>query len=182
MPRPYRIGRRNFLGIGVAGGLSISAIPASVLAGKSQSGSTDRPGSAKNVLVILEQGGMSHTDTWDPKPDTIASQASPYRPISTNVPGMQFTELLTKTSKVAEKLSVIRSMHHTTGIANGHPKGTQYSLSGHVPGGPVEMPDIGSVVAHRIGSNCNYLAPYIMAPGNSEQAKESRLGFLPPEN
>ncbi len=179
MLRSYRLGRRNFIGIGMAGGLSLLSNPGQVLAGTDQR--RDRPGRAKNVLVILEQGGMSHMDTWDPKPDTLAEQVSPYRPIKTNVPGMHFTELLTHTSKVADKLSVIRSMHHTTGVANGHPKGTQYTLSGHAPGGPLEMPDIGSVVAHRIDSDCRYLAPYIMAPGNSEQAKESRLGFLPPD-
>ena len=178
-PRPfmlpsYRLGRRNFLGIGMAGSLSMLAAPAGATSTKE-----DRPGRAKNVLVILEQGGMSQMDTWDPKPETIAEQMSPHKPIKTNVPGMQFTELLTHTSKVADKLTVIRSMHHTTGVANGHPKGTQYTLSGHVPGGPIVMPDIGSAVAHRMGSDCHYLAPYIMAPGNSEQAKESRLGFLP---
>ena len=169
--------RRNFLGIGVAGGLSLfqNAVTVKALEGQYR----DRPGRAKNVLVILEQGGMSHTDTWDPKPDTLVGQLSPHKPISTTVPGMQFTELLAKTSRVAHKISVIRSMYHTNGITNGHPKGTQYTLSGHVPGGPIEMPDIGSVVAHRVGSNCDYLPPYIMAPGNSEQAKESRLGFMP---
>jgi hypothetical protein len=177
MPRSHRLGRRNFIGIGMAGGLSLLNNPETLTALEAEH--RDRPGRAKNVLVILEQGGMSHTDTWDPKPDTLVGQLSPYKPISTNVPGMQFTELLPQTSTVADKLSVIRSMHHTTGIANGHPKGTQYTLSGHVPGGPLEMPDIGSVVAHRISSNCRYLSPYIMAPGNSEQAKESRLGFMP---
>ena len=164
MPRSHSLGRRNFLGIGMAGGLSLLNNVEALTALEAEY--KDRPGRAKNVLVILEQGGMSHTDTWDPKPDTLVGQLSPYKPISTNVPGMQFTELLPHTSKVADKLSVIRSMHHTTGIANGHPKGTQYTLSGHIPGGPLEMPDIGSVVAHRINSNCRYLSPYIMAPGN----------------
>jgi len=171
------LGRRNFIGIGVAGGLSVLNSPFASEAFEGEY--RDRPGRAKNVLVILEQGGMSHTDTWDPKPDTLVEQMSPYKTVSTNVPGMQFTELLSETSKVADKLTVIRSMYHTSGVTNGHPKGTQYTLSGHVPGGPLEMPDIGSVVAHRISSNCGYLPPYIMAPGNSEQAKESRLGFMP---
>jgi len=180
MLHTHRIGRRNFLGIGIAGGLSLLDLPSVTNAADDSSGG-DRPGRAKNVLVILEQGGMSHIDTWDPKPDALAEHASPYRPIKTNVPGMQFTELLTKTSQVADKLTVIRSMHHKSGVANGHPKGTQYALSGHVPVGALEMPDIGSAVAHRIGSSCSYLAPYILAPGNSEQAKESRVGFLPPE-
>jgi len=177
VPKACNLGRRNFIGIGAAGGLSVLNSPFASEAFEGEY--RDRPGRAKNVLVILEQGGMSHTDTWDPKPDTLVEQMSPYKTVSTNVPGMQFTELLSETSKVADKLTVIRSMYHTSGVTNGHPKGTQYTLSGHVPGGPLEMPDIGSVVAHRISSNCGYLPPYIMAPGNSEQAKESRLGFMP---
>ncbi len=64
MLRSYRLGRRNFIGIGMAGGLSLLSNPGQVLAGTDQR--RDRPGRAKNVLVILEQGGMSHMDTWDP--------------------------------------------------------------------------------------------------------------------
>ena len=166
--------RRSFLGLGVAGGLSIHT------AMKCQAASTSgRPAQAKNVLVILEQGGMSHMDTWDPKPDAVSEHRSPFKPVSTVVPGMQFTSLLSKTAKVADRLTVIRGMHHTQSGANGHPKGTQYALSGEIPGGPLEMPDIGSIVAQKMGTDCRYLPPYIMVPGNSEQAKESRVGFLP---
>ena len=174
-----QFGRRSFLGIGMAGGLTSLSV-SRLLAQTAKNG--DRPGSAKNVLVILEQGGMSHIDTWDPKPESLADNRSPYKPINTNAPGIQFTELLSRTSQVADKLTVIRSMHHKNGIASGHPKGTQYALSGHVPGGPVEMPDIGSVVGHRINSHCSYLPSYIMAPGNHEQAKMTTRGFLPPGN
>ncbi len=168
-----RVQRRSFLGLGMAGGLSL------LNNGRSFASGATGKGRAKNVLVILEQGGLSHMDTWDPKPEAPADHRSIYQPISTNVAGMQFTELLTHTARVADKLTVIRSMHHTTNVANGHPTGTQYALSGEVPGGPVEMPDIGSVAAHTIGSRCDYLPPYIMIPGNHEQAKETRQGFLP---
>ena len=73
-------------------------------------------------------------------------------------------------------------MYHPKAGANGHPKGTQYTLSGQHPGGILEMPDIGSVVSRQLGSRCDYLPPYVMIPGNSEQAKESRTGFLPEAN
>ncbi|MCH7988844.1 MAG: DUF1501 domain-containing protein [Planctomycetes bacterium] len=139
--------------------------------------STKRP-RAKNVLVVLEQGAMSHVDTWDPKPDVATDHRSPFKPVSTNVPGIQFTELLSHTARIADKLAVVRSMFHPKSGANGHPKGTQYMLSGSHPGGPIEMPDIGSVVAKIQETQCSYLPPYIMVPGNSEQAKESRTGFL----
>lgn len=136
-------------------------------------------GKAKNVLVLLEQGGMSHMDTWDPKPGMVNEHRSPFRPIDTNVPGIQFTELLPKTAKIADKLAVVRNFHHKKAGADAHPNGTQYVLSGAHPGGPTEMPDIGSVVSKIIGTKCPALPPYIMVPGNHEQAKETRTGFLP---
>jgi hypothetical protein len=134
---------------------------------------------AKNVLVILEQGGMSHIDTWDPKPSMVSEHRSPFKSIDTNVPGIQFTELLPKTAKIADKLAVVRSFRHPRGGADAHPNGTQYVLSGVHPTSPIEMPDIGSVVAKISGTDCPALPPYIMVPGNSEQAKETRTGYLP---
>jgi hypothetical protein len=169
--------RRSFLKSAAAGVLGMSlgemlAVEAGAAAGR-------RGRLAKNVLVVLEQGGMSHIDTWDPKPQIASENRSPYQPIDTNVAGIQFTELLKKTSRVADKLAVVRSMYHPKSGANGHPKGTQYMLSGAHPGGPTEIPDIGSVVGLLLGTSATHLPPYMMVPGNSEQAKESRTGFLP---
>src|SRR5581483_4161248 len=138
-----------------------------------------KAGRARNVLVVLEQGGVSHMDTWDPKPEVVSEHRSPYRPIPTSVPGLQFTELLPCTARVAHRLAVVRSMYHAKPGANGHPDGTQYALSGAHPRSPVEMPDLGCVAAHLLGSDCPYLPPYIMVPGNHEQAAVTRNGFLP---
>ncbi|MFN6050920.1 MAG: DUF1501 domain-containing protein [Planctomycetia bacterium] len=167
--------RRSFLsasGLGVLGLTYQQCLSAAEVTGKKAR--------AKNILVIYEQGGLSHMDTWDPKPDAISEYRSPYKPISTNVPGIQFTELLSKTAKLANKLTVIRSMHHTRGGADAHPNGTQYALSGsHPANAALTMPDIGSIVSLLQGSNCKYLPPYIMVPGNHEQAAETRHAFLP---
>jgi hypothetical protein len=139
-----------------------------------------RKAAAKNVLVILEQGGLSHMDTWDPKPEVVADHRSPYRPIATSAPGIRFTELLKHTSTVADKLAVVRSFHHIRSGADGHPDGTQYVLSGsHPAGAAIEMPDIGGVVSSHMGSECKFLPPYVMVPGNDEQAASTRAGFLP---
>lgn len=170
--------RRQWLQAGAFGLLGLSTpewltrLNAATLASKST-------GRAKNVLVILEQGGMSHMDTWDPKPQMVTEHRSPFRPIDTNVPGIQFTELLPKTAKIADKLAVVRNFHHKKAGADAHPNGTQYILSGAHPSGPTEMPDIGSIVSKIMGTDCTALPPYIMVPGNSEQAKESRTGFMP---
>jgi hypothetical protein len=169
--------RRRALQVGAAGVLGWSlpqwlTIQALAAPGKA------RP-AAKNVLVILEQGGLSHIDTWDPKPLAPVDHRSPHRPIDTCVPGIQFTDLLTNTARVADKLSIIRSMWHDKPGANGHPDGTQYVLSGSHPNSPLEMPDIGCIATKLLGSECRELPPYIMVPGNDEQNTSARTGFLP---
>ncbi len=168
------LSRRAALKLGAASILGLS-LPECLAA----AGANPRP-AAKNVLVIYEQGGLSHMDTWDPKPEAFADHRSPFKPIDTRVPGMRFSELLPHTANIADKLAVVRSMHHARGGADAHPNGTQYALSGaHPAAAALTMPDIGSVVSHVIGSECKYLPPYIMVPGNHEQAAETRTGFLP---
>lgn len=171
---PPFLSRRGLLTAGAAGVLGLS-LPQLLALGQAPG----RRAQARNVLVLLEQGGLSHMDTWDPKPEVVAEHRSPFKPIATTVAGLRFTELLARTAGVAKKLAVVRSMFHPKGGANGHPTGTQYMLSGAHPGGAVEMPDIGSVASSLLGSECKYLPPYVMVPGNHEQANEARHGFLP---
>lgn len=173
---PPQLNRRTFLQMS-AGGILGMSLPE--LLSVTVNGQETRRSKAKNVLVILEQGGLSQVDTWDPKPEVIAEHRSPFKPVATKVPGMRFTELLSKTATVADKISVVRSMWHAKGGASGHPDGTQYMLSGSHPNSVIEMPDIGSVVSHVIGTECKYLPPYIMVPGNHEQSAMTRTGFLP---
>lgn len=168
--------RRHLMQTGTAGVLGMS-LP-QLLAVESILPTADGT-AAKRVIVILEQGGLSHIDTWDPKPDAVAEHRSPHRPISTTVPGMQFTSLLPRTARIAHKLAVVRSMHHNKAGADAHPNGTQYALSGAHPTSAVEMPDVGSVVTRLMGTPNASLPPYVMIPGNSEQSAETRTGFLP---
>ena len=168
-------GRRDALRAAFAGVLGLS-LP-ELLAATPATGR--KPGRAKNVLVILEQGGLSHIDTWDPKPDAVAEHRSPFKPVATRVPGLRFTELLSETAAVADRLTVVRSMHHAKAGASGHPDGTKYMLSGAHPSSNPPMPDIGSVAAHVLGTACRYLPPYVMVPGNHEQAAQTGTGFLP---
>ncbi len=168
--------RRHLLKTGTAGILGMS-LP-QLLAAESGSART-HTASAKRVIVILEQGGLSHIDTWDPKPAAVAEHRSPFLPISTTVAGIQFTSLLPRTARIAHKLAVVRSMHHNKGGADAHPNGTQYALSGAHPSSILEMPDVGSVVSLLLGTDNQSLPPYVMIPGNSEQAAETRTGFLP---
>lgn len=177
----HSLPRRSFIGLGLGGvvsaltGFSQGAY-ASDTTSKLKSGAK-----AKRVLVIFEQGGVSQMDTWDPKPDAPAEHRTPFKMIKTKADGMYFSELLTKTAQVADKLTVVRCMTQPTpGIGNSHPKGSQYIFSGEAPGGPVEMPDISSIVAHKMGTSALYLPSNILLPGTSEQAYNSTIGFLPP--
>lgn len=171
--RPHALSRRSFLGLGIGGALgAFTGVPAAA---------APPAGRAKRVLVVFEQGGVSHTDTWDPKPDAPLEHRSPFKTIPTTVDGMRFTELLSRTARVAHHLSVVRCMTQPTpGIGDSHPKGSKYIYTGEAPGGPVDNPDIGSVVAHRLGTSALYLPANILVPGTDEQAAESSPGFLPP--
>lgn len=164
--------RRSFLGLGVAGAAtSLWGSPSRLMAASSPAA-----GRAKQVIIVFEQGGMSHVDTWDPKPETSVDHRSPHKPIHTSVPGIEFTSLLAKTARHADKLAVVRSMSHQIGD---HGAGAKYVLQGVKPGGVVEMPDLGTAVAHVIGTPCRYLPPYVMIPGNGEMSGYAPThGFL----
>ena len=142
--------RRSFLAFSACGLLSLPRWqPAFAAAKKAR---------AKSVLVLFEQGGVSHMDTFDPKPDAPAEHRTPFDAIDTAARGMRFTNLLTRTAAHADKLTVVRCMTQPKpGIGNSHPKGSQYVFSGEAPGGAEEMPDIGSVVSLRLGSEARNL-------------------------
>ena len=151
VPSPA-ISRRNFMRLGASGLVPLAGLRPTFAAGKRAP--------AKNVLVVLEQGGLSQMDTWDPKPDAISEHRSPFKPIGTQVPGMRFTELLRETARTADKLAVVRSMWHPKAGASGHGEGTQYMLPGAHPGGTIPMPDLGSVASHTLGTDAHFLPPY----------------------
>ena len=118
-------------------------------------------------------------DTWDPKPEAPVEHRSPFKPIDTNVPGIQFTELLAKTARHADKLAVVRSMTHTI---SGHPEGTAYLLQGAKPRGTDWIvPDIGTTIGlspHRHRLAALHSLAYAMVPGNGEQSYNTKHGFL----
>src|SRR5947208_2189803 len=89
--------RRSFLGLGLGGVLTaltgVRGASAALRTGP-------QAGKARRVLVLFEQGGVSHIDTFDPKPDAPVEHRSPFKAIGTKVAGMQFTELLARTARV----------------------------------------------------------------------------------
>jgi len=130
---------------------------------------------AQACILLWLEGGPSHVDTWDPKPN------SSFRPISTNVPGIQISELLSRVARHMDKLSIIRSMHTEE---QNHYAGTYYVMTGHSQNPAMEFPSFGSIIAKEVGPR-NNVPPHVLAPEfEIEPAAWGRgfkAGFLGPE-
>ena len=121
---PIATDRRAFLQAGLAGFATLS-LPG-VLKLRSQAASTSSAGK-KAVIMVWQPGGLSHLDSYDPKPESGSEYRGPFGLISTRVPGLQFTELMPKQAALANKMVVLRSMRQSAG---GHPAGSMQLLSG----------------------------------------------------
>jgi uncharacterized protein (DUF1501 family) len=143
--------RRSFVTAGSLGFLGLSLRNALAAAAESKS-----PGEAKAKAVILFwlEGGPSHIDTWDPKPN------SNFKPISTNVPGIQISELLPKMAKRMDKFALVRSMH-TRGTD--HPQATHYVVTGHEINPAMQFPSLGSIITKELGPR-NAVPAHVLVP------------------
>src|SRR5215813_10786921 len=102
--------RRSFVQLGVAGMATVGL--GRVL--QAVEGPTGRKKDTSVILLWLD-GGPSHMDLYDMKPDAPEEYRGIWRPIRTNVPGMEITELFPKQAKVADKFSIVRSLYHDDG-------------------------------------------------------------------
>lgn len=85
---------------------------------------------AKSVIFLFQWGGPSHVDMFDMKPDAPEGIRGPHKPISSKADGIQVSEHLPKTAKIMDKVTLIRSMHHTM---KNHNSAGYYALTGHAP-------------------------------------------------
>jgi hypothetical protein len=115
-----------------------------------------------SCILILLVGGPSQLDTWDPKPEAPAAIRSPFRPIRTNVAGIEITELFPRMARQADKYSLVRSVHHNAMPV--HDVGHQAVQTGRVFQNGVEHPHIGCVVARWKGSRGGAPA-HVLVPG-----------------
>ncbi|QDU23071.1 DUF1501 domain-containing protein [Urbifossiella limnaea] len=120
-------------------------------------------GSAKACIFINLVGGPSHLDTFDPKPHAAAEVRGPFAPIPTRVPGVYLSELFPKLAGLADKFSLIRSMHHDAPPI--HEAGLQLNNTGRLFRDGPAWPNTGAVVAHLSGRRDNGLAWWRM-PGH----------------
>ena len=132
---------------------------------------------AKSVIQIFLWGGMSHIDTWDPKPDAGYDYlGSLPKAIPTNAEGIQIGELFPNLAQQADKYSLIRSMVHRN---NGHETAAYLSQTGHRPGERLSYPSIGAVFAlFKKPGYKGIIPPYVVL--TQPQGRFSEEGFLGP--
>ncbi len=132
---------------------------------------------AKAVIQIWMWGGPSHTDIFDPKPETGYDYCGPLKtPLETNVSGIRIGELLPLLAKQADKYSIIRSMTHGN---NGHETASYLVQTGRQPGGRTVFPCAGSVVSLTKGYDAGYkglIPPYVVL--TEPQGRFDEAGFL----
>ncbi len=125
--------RRHALGVGGLAALRLSLptfLRAQEQAQLSRPGPRTGRGKAKSCILFFMEGGPSHIDLWDMKPNAPTQVRGIYKPISTSVPGLQISEQLPSWAPIMRHLSVIRSVSHS--IVD-HNAASYYALTGHFP-------------------------------------------------
>jgi hypothetical protein len=185
--RPSRlcsgVSRREFLRVGglAACGLSLPQLLAN---GRRQPAGV---GKAKSCLLIFMDGGPSHLEMWDLKPDAPAEVRGEFKPIRSSVPGVTVGELLPLTSRVMHHFAQVRSVRHSI---NDHNAGSYYMLTGRSPvdgsklvqtDSATTFPAFGAVAAKErpVGKP---IPPYVLLPefqwNNGVDIGGQKAGFL----
>ena len=157
------ITRRTWLRIGglAMGGLALPDL----LRAEAQSGMRNP---ARAVIMVLLPGGPTHLDTFDLKPDAPAEIRGEFRPIATNVPGIQICELLPRLARIADKLAIVRALvgfrddHNTHWCSTGwesHPPMDSSPIVAGFPAG--DWPSLGAVLSRSLGPRVPGVPPSV---------------------
>ena len=155
--------------LGTAGFSGLAALYANV--SQAFAAPPTKPKRAHSVILIFNSGAPSHIDLWDPKPDAPDAIRGKYRPIATTVPGIQFSEMLPRMAQRADKLALIRSVHHKH---SSHNSGMYWSIVGRpyavdstlINPSRADVPSFGTLtgwLAQRNGYS-GAVPPYVITP------------------
>lgn len=129
--------------------------------------------SPKSAIFVFLDGGQSHLESWDLKPDA-GETAGEFKPIATNVDGIQVCEHMPKLAKQADKYCVLRGVEKAIGV---HGVGMQYVRSGNKPVPSLTYPDAGSVIAKEHAAPPG-IPPYISLPVSRTNNTIESPGYL----
>jgi Protein of unknown function (DUF1501) len=152
-----KVSRREFVFAGLVGGLGLTMGDLFRL----QAAESDKfEPTAQSLIHIFLPGGCAHQETWDPKPLAPIEYRGPLGTVDTAIPGVKFSQYLKNTAKIADKITVVRSMTHGEAA---HERGTHNMFTGYRPSPAIQYPSFGSVISHELGSR-NNLPPYVCVP------------------
>ena len=114
-----------------------------------------------NCIMLMLVGGPSQLDTLDMKPNAPVEIRGPYKPIKTNVPGIEISENFPRMAKHADKFSLVRSVYHTAAAV--HDTGHQMMQTGRLFQGGIEHPHIGCVLRKLEGPKGD-VPPHVLLP------------------
>jgi hypothetical protein len=129
---------------------------------RAEEAQSDKPLVAKadSLIHIYLPGGAAAQELWDPKPLAPSEYRGPLSAVDTSIPGVKFSQYLKDTAKIADRLTVVRSMTHGEAA---HERGTHNMFTGYRPSPALAYPSFGSVVSHELGSR-KQLPPYVCVP------------------
>jgi len=165
-----QLGLGALLGGGLTGAIRVSA-------GAAPGQSSGRQADA--CILIWMDGGPTHYETFDPKPEAPVEIRGQFEAISTALPGVHFSQYMQRLASLADRITVIRSIRHDQG---NHGAGNHYMMTGAPPRIPVGCgafvsfhPSMGSVVAKEVGAPAG-LPPYFSMPSMSRSGGPNFLG------
>src|SRR3954465_2321701 len=182
-----RIGGSSILGLSLGSMFKLNA-----MAKETSLGGGPGWGKAKNMIMIYLQGGPSHLDLWDPKENVPEKIRSPFKSISTKIPGINFTEILPELAKVNDKITMIRSMSYTPNGLFNHTAAIYQIMTGYTtdkvspsgqlePPTPKDFPNFGSNII-RLRPPTEPMLPFVMLPRPLQESnvvgKGGSAGFL----
>ncbi len=183
-----RVGGAAMLGLNLPDFLSWKALGAS----SEPAQRTKAFGAAKSVIMLFLQGGPSHIDIWDPKPDAPANVRGDFKPIKTNVPGIQISEVMPMMASQMDKVTLIRSMAYTPSGLFNHTAAIYQMMTGWAPDkvspsgqleppSPRDFPHMGCQIS-KIKPPTGPMLPFVEMPRPLQESnvigKGGAAGFL----
>jgi hypothetical protein len=174
---PLDDSRRRVLQAGALGIFGFMGLPTAALADEALVAKAD------HCIVLFLNGGPSHLDMWDMKPEAPPEIRGEFDPIASSLPGVSVSEHLPKLALQMHRATLVRSMHHS--VNNSHAAAVYAALTGHdrgeLGGGakPTDHPSPGSVMA-RLRPAANRTLPYVSLPYKTKEGAGGPLqpGFL----
>jgi hypothetical protein len=173
------LARRDFLQLGLRGMLGYGLCDLLRFKAQAASGPAAAAGRPVNCIMIWLDGGPSHFETFDPKPDAPDDIRGPFKTVPTSVPGVHFSEPVSKLAGMFDKFTVVRSISHKD---PNHGGGNHYMMTGAPTPVPVGCgafvtfhPSMGSMVSHERGVRSG-LPPYMATPSNTRSGGPNFLG------